>query len=185
MAVDESELKALMMASLDGDAAAHRTLLERLSRHLRAYSKRRLAAARRAGEAAEDLVQETLIAIHTRRHTYDPQQPLTPWVFAIARYRLIDYLRHTRAANADVPLEDAGELLAHDDHSRMESAYDLDKLLARLPEKMRRAIQCVKLEGLSTVEAANRCGVSESAIKVNVHRGLKALASLIAREKRA
>lgn len=185
MTVNESELKALMLASLDGDATAHRTLLDRLSRHLRAYYKRRLAAARRNMEEAEDLVQETLIAIHTRRHTYDPLQPLTPWVFAIARYRLIDYLRHTRSSMADVPLEDAGELLAHDDQSRMESAYDLDKLLGRLPEKMRRAIQCVKLEGLSTAEAASRCGVSELAIKVNVHRGLKALASLIAREKRA
>src|SRR5829696_1404388 len=184
MAVNETELKELMLASLDGDAAAHRTLLDRLSQHLRAYFKRRLAAGQREVEEAEDLVQETLIAIHTRRHTYDPAQPLTPWVFAIARYRLIDHLRHTRRSMADVPLDDAGELLAHDDHSRMESAYNLDRLLGRLPDKMRRAIQCVKLEGMSTAEAASRCGVSESAIKVNVHRGLKALASLITQEKR-
>src|SRR5215510_7962790 len=184
MIANETELKALMLASLDGDAAAHRTLLDRLSRHLRAYYKGKLGRIGRDADVAEDLVQETLIAIHSRRHTYDPAQPLTPWVFAIARYRLIDYLRQTRASLADVPLDDAGELLAQNDHVAAESTYDLHKLLSRLPEKMRRAIQYVKLEGLSTAEAAKRCGVSEAAIKVNVHRGLKALAAAIAREMR-
>jgi RNA polymerase sigma-70 factor (ECF subfamily) len=185
MAVNETELKDLMLASLDGDAAAHRSLLERLSRHLRAYYRRRFAAGRRDTEEAEDLVQETLIAIHTRRHTYDRSQPLTPWVFAIARYRLIDHLRHTRDSLADIPLSDAAELLAHDEQSQAESAYDLDQLLGRLPERMRRAIRFVKLDGLSTAEAASRCGTSQSAVKVNVHRGLKALGAFIAQEKKA
>jgi RNA polymerase sigma factor (sigma-70 family) len=184
MVANEAELKALMLASLDGEAAAHRVLLDRLSRHLRAYYKGKLSRIGRDADVAEDLVQETLIAIHARRHTYDPTQPLTPWVFAIARYRLIDYLRHTRASFADVPLDDAAELMARDDHADAESTYDVHKLLSRLPDKMRRAIQSVKLDGLSTAEAAKRCGMSESAIKVNVHRGLKALAAAIAQEKR-
>jgi RNA polymerase sigma-70 factor (ECF subfamily) len=88
----ETEFRTLMLAGLDGDARAHRALLTVLSSHLRGYFKRRLA--RIGCEAdAEDLVQETLMAIHTRRHTYDRTQPLTPWVYAIARYRLIDGLR--------------------------------------------------------------------------------------------
>jgi RNA polymerase sigma-70 factor (ECF subfamily) len=73
--------------------------------------------------------------------------------------------------------------MAQDDHVGAESAYDLQRLLRRLPDKMRRAIQCVKIEGLSVAEAAGECGMSESAVKVNIHRGLRALAAVIAREK--
>jgi RNA polymerase sigma-70 factor (ECF subfamily) len=180
----EAELKSLILAGLAGDAAAYRSLLDRLSRRLRAYYKSRLARIGRSATEAEDLVQEALLAIHTRRHTYDPAEPLTPWVHAIARYKLIDHLRATRASRADLPIDDAGDLMAQDDHVGAESAYDLHRLLSRLPHKMRRAIQCVKLEGLSVAEAAGECHMSESAVKVNVHRGLRALAAAIAREKK-
>lgn len=179
----EAELRALMTASFGGDAAAHRTLLDRLSRHLRAYYKGKLARIGRGATEAEDLVQEALIAIHTRRHTYDPAEPLTPWVHAIARYKLIDHLRRTRSSQAGLPIEEASEVIAQDDHVSTESAYDLHRLLNQLPDKMRRSIQYVKLDGLSITEAAALCGMSESAIKVSVHRGLKALAASIAREK--
>jgi RNA polymerase sigma-70 factor (ECF subfamily) len=105
-------------------------------------------------------------------------------VHAIARYKLIDHLRRTRASLADAPIDDATEVMAQDDHAGVESAYDLGRLLAHLPDKMRRAIECVKVQGMSVAETAVLCGVSESAVKVNVHRGLKALAALIAREKK-
>ncbi len=185
MTTNEPELRALMTAVLAGDAAAHRTLLNRLSGHLRAYYKGRLARIGRSATEAEDLMQEALMAIHTRRHTYDPAEPLTPWVHAIARYKLIDHLRRTRASLADVPIDDVEEVMAQDDHIGVESVYDFQRLLSQLPDKMRRAIQCVKLDGLSVAEAATRCGISESAVKVSVHRGLKALAASITREKRA
>ena len=184
MSVIETELKNLMIAGLNGDAAAHRSLLERLARHLRGYYKGRLARIGRSATEAEDLVQEALLAIHTRRHTYDPTELLTPWVHAIARYKLIDHLRRTRASLGDVPIDAAADITAQDDHGSTESAYDLDRLLGQLPDKMRRAIRCVKLDGLSVEEAASRCGISASAVKVNVHRGLKALAAAIAAEKR-
>jgi RNA polymerase sigma-70 factor (ECF subfamily) len=183
MATHEVELKALMIASLAGDAAAHRALLSRLSGHLRAYYKHRLARIGRGATEAEDLTQEALMAIHTQRHTYHPAELLTPWVHAIARYKLIDHLRRTRASHSDVPIDDAHEVMGQDDHVGTESAFDLTKLLARLPQKMRRAIQSVKLDGLSVAETAARCGMSESDVKVSVHRGLKALAASIARDK--
>jgi RNA polymerase sigma-70 factor (ECF subfamily) len=183
MATIEAELKNLMVAGLAGDAAAHRTLLDRLSRRLRAYYKGRLARIGRSATEAEDLVQEALLAIHNQRHTYEPGEPLTPWVHAIARYKLIDHLRRTRASVADLPIDEAAEIMAQDDHAGAESAYDLHRLLSRLPRKMRRAIECVKLDGLSVAEAAGQCGMSESAVKVSVHRGLRALAASIAREK--
>src|SRR6266446_3906250 len=146
MTTHEVELKALMLASQDGNAASHRALLDRLSRRLRAYYKGKLARIGRGATETEDLVQEAVLAIHLKRHTYDPVEPLTPWVHAVARYKLIDFLRRTRASSADVPID------------------------------------AVKLEGRSVAEAANRCGLSESGVKVNIHRGLKALAALIARE---
>jgi len=95
--------------------------------------------------------------------------------------KLVDHLRRTRAAGLDVPIDDADEVMAQDDHIATESAYDLARLLAGLPDKMRRAIQSVKIDGLSVAEAAARCGMSEPAVKVNVHRGLKALAAVVAR----
>jgi RNA polymerase sigma factor (sigma-70 family) len=124
MAANEAELRALMRASLAGDASAHRTLLSRLSANLRAYYKTRLARIGRSATEAEDLTQEALMAIHTRRHTYDPSEALTPWVYAIARYKLIDHLRHTRASMTDLPIEDAEELTAQDDYVGTESAND-------------------------------------------------------------
>jgi len=179
----EPELRSLMLAGLDGDAAAHKALLTRLSAHLRAYFKTRLERIGTVPADAEDLVQETLIALHTRRHTYDRSQPLTPWVYAIARYRLVDYLRRSRGSAMDVPIEEAEKVLADEDPSSIESSLDLAQLMARLSPKARQAIQFVKLDGLSISEAAARSGMSQSAVKVSVHRGLRAL-SRFATERR-
>ncbi len=178
MTTHETELKELMLASLDGDGASHRALLERLSRRLRAYYKGKLAGIGRDATEAEDLVQEAVLAIHVKRHTYDPAQPLTPWVHAIARYKLIDFLRRNRASFADVPIDEADEVMAHDDNVSAESTYDVRRLMERLPKKMRCSIEAVKLDGLSIAEAAERCGISEPGVKVNIHRGLKALAAV-------
>src|SRR5712692_11065403 len=175
------ELKALMLASLDGSAGSYRSLLERLSSRLRAYYKGKLARVGRGATEAEDLVQEVLLAIHLKRHTYDTRELFTPWVHTIARYKLIDYLRRTRTA-ASVPIDEGTDVMAQDDHADAESSYDVRKLLGRLPEKVRCSIVCVKLEGRSVAEAAERCGISESGVKINIHRGLRTLAAFIARE---
>ena len=184
MTTHEIELKVLMLASLDGDAASHRALLDRLSHRLRAYYKAKLARIGRGAAEAEDLVQEAVLAIHFKRHTYDPAEPLTPWVHAIARYKLIDFLRRNRASRADVPIEEANAIMAHDDNVSAESTYDVRRLMERLPKNMRCSIEAVKLDGLSIAEAAVQCGISEPGVKVNIHRGLKALATLINRETR-
>src|SRR5882672_5421479 len=131
----EAELKCLMIAGLAGNAAAHRRLLDRLSGRLRAYYKSRLARIGRSATDAEDLVQEVLLAIHTRRHTYDPAELLTPWVHAIARYKLIDHLRRTRTSMSNVPIDDAADLVAQKDQGSAESNHDLGRLLGQLPER--------------------------------------------------
>ena len=178
----EPELQRLMSAGLTGDANAHRTLLMLVSGRLRAYFKVRLVRAGYGAIETEDLVQDVLIALHTRRHTYNPSQPFTPWLYGIARYKLLDYFRRARASIADIPIEHAAEIIARDDVQSVESRFDVEKMLGTLPPKMSRAIRYVKLEGLSVSEAAARSGMSSSAIKVSVHRGLKALARLVAKE---
>ncbi len=166
----EVELKALMVAALAGDGVAYHRLLKTLTPHLRAYFARRL---NRAAEA-EDLVQETLIAIHSKRASFDTAQPFTAWLYAIARYKLIDYLRKS-GIRKTVALEEADAITAESDSDAAEAARDVEHLLATLPDAKRTLLRKVKLEGLSTAEAAAATGMSESAVKVGVHRSLQAL----------
>ncbi len=180
----EGELQALMIAALAGDEQAYRTILARLSGYLRGYYKIKLTNAGRSTGDAEDLVQETLMALHVRRHTYDPTQPFTPWLYAIARYKLIDFLRRTKSLSGNVSLEDAEAIVARDDRSATESALDLNRLLEHLPPKIRTAVRCVKLDGLSVADTAARTGMSESAVKVNVHRGIRMLSALLRGQRR-
>ena len=181
----ELELRALMTASLGGDGAAYHTLLKQLTGHLRAYYRHRFARIGHGPTEAEDLLQEVLIAVHTHRHTYDRLQPFTPWIHAIARYKFLDYLRRTKSSFKDLPITSAEELTAKSDIVAVESGLDLQRLMLKISSKARRVIQYVKLEGLSVSEAAVRCGMSESAVKVAVHRGLKALALQIRKESDA
>jgi RNA polymerase sigma-70 factor (ECF subfamily) len=132
---DEPELRGLMLAGLNGDAAAHKALLTRLSANLRAYFKTHLARIGKGPADAEDLVQETLIALHTRRHTYDRSKPLTPWVYAIARYRLVDFLRRTRTSMTDVAIDEADQVPADDNPASVESGLDLDRTLPSFERK--------------------------------------------------
>lgn len=165
------------MQGLAGDNAAYQVFLTELSAHLRAFLRRRLV---RLPDEIEDLVQESLLAVHNQRHTYDPAQPLSAWVQAIARYKLVDLLRR-RAAHEQLndPLDEEMELFTQADSDAAEARRDLNKLLAELPDQQRLPIVHTKLEGLSVKEAADLSGMSESAIKVGVHRGLKALAAKI------
>ncbi|HET9664003.1 MAG TPA: sigma factor-like helix-turn-helix DNA-binding protein, partial [Burkholderiales bacterium] len=123
---------------------------------------------------------ESLIAIHNQRHTYDAGQPVTAWMHAIAKYKLVDLLRRrgSREALTD-PLEDGNDLFSSVDSEADDARRDIAKLLNLLPDRQRLPIVHVKLEGLSVAEAARLTGMSESAIKVGVHRGLRALAAKV------
>jgi RNA polymerase sigma-70 factor, ECF subfamily len=173
----EARLKSLLMRGMAGENAAYQQFLADLCAHLRAFLRLRLI---QLPDEVEDLVQEALLAVHNQRHTYDPDQPLSAWVQAIARYKLVDLLRR-RAVNENLndPLDDEIDLFAHSDTEAAEARRDLNKLLADLPDQQRLPIVHTKLEGLSVKEAADLTGMSESAIKVGVHRGLKALAEKI------
>jgi len=177
MHTSEERLRGLLLRGLAGDAVAYREFLQDLTAHLRAFLRKRLA---RLPDEVEDLVQESLIAVHNQRHTYDPDQPLTAWVVALARYKLIDLLRRrSRHDLLNDPLDEDGEQLLAVDDAAAHAQRDLRKLLETLPERQRTPIVCVKIEGLSVAETAQRTGMSESAVKVGIHRGLKALAARI------
>jgi RNA polymerase sigma-70 factor (ECF subfamily) len=173
----EEALRASLLLALAGDSEAYAAFLTQSGGHLRAYFRRRLVT---SPNEVEDLVQETLLALHNRRHTYQTTQRLTPWLYAIARYKLIDLLRsQSPRRQLEIPLEDddgANELLAAD-VSPAESRRDLLKLLDTLPDRHRVPIVLVKLEGRSVAEAASATGMSEAAVKVGIHRGLKKLAA--------
>ena len=168
MIAAETQYREWMLAGLGGDRVAYSRLLAQLGGHLRAYF------ARRVGADAEDLVQETLIAIHTRRATYDPALPFTAWVYGIARYKLIDAWRRDRR-RATVPLDDAPALFAHDETEAAAAKRDVEKLLAKLPPQKRDLVRAVKLEGRSIAEEAKATGLSETSVKVTVHRAVKSL----------
>ena len=168
---DEAQLKALMVRGLGGDSVAHGQLLSHLSRCLRGFFARRMGS---GAADLEDLVQDTLLAIHLKRASYDTAQPFTPWAYAVARYKLIDHYRRTGKRNT-VPLEDAGVLLAEGNVEEGGVRRDLGKLLDTLPARQRQVMVEVKLAGHSIEEAAQRSGMSVSAVKVAIHRGIKAL----------
>lgn len=176
---DEAQLRASLLRGLAGDEAAHRAFLTEAAALLRAYFRNRL---RGRAEDAEDLVQETLVALHTRRDSYDPNYPLTAWLYAIARYRLIDFLRRSkRRAHASLDGIEVGEV--DPDYAASDARRDVAVLLEKLPEKQRTAIRMVKLEDKSVREAAHATGLSESDIKISIHRGLKTLMRLMGQEQ--
>lgn len=177
MKAAEQRLRALLLQGMEGDAQAYQAFLKGLSTHLRAFLRRRLSS---LPDDIEDLVQDILLAVHNQRHTYRPDQPLTAWVNAMARYKLIDLLRSRSGREAlHDPIEDDMALFATNDHDAADARRDVGKLLNQLPDNQRLPIVHTKLEGLSVTEAAAATGMSESAIKVGVHRGMKALAALM------
>lgn len=174
MRADEATLARLMALSQRGDKQAYAALLEACQRWLRSYYSRRIAPSQ-----LDDLVQETLIALHTKRASWDSTRPFLPWLAAIARYRWVDHLRRLYRADEHELHED---LVGSDDEPAVAARISLDRLLTFLPPAQERAITLVKIEGLSIAEASVATGQSESLVKVNIHRGLKKLAAIIEKE---
>jgi RNA polymerase sigma factor (sigma-70 family) len=174
MIASDTTLSRLMALSQDGDAVAYRTVLSECQSWLTRYYRGRIAPV-----MIDDLIQETMISLHSKRASYDPARPFLPWLAAIARYRWIDQLRRTYRA-AEEPLDE--RLSVDAEGNAVIARISLEHLLGLLPEGQARAIRLVKIDGLSVAQAAARTGQSEPLIKVNVHRGIKRLAALIEKE---
>jgi RNA polymerase sigma-70 factor, ECF subfamily len=159
-----------MRATLKGDASAYRQLLEALRPWLLGYFRRRLK-----GADIDDLVQMTLLSVHEKRHTFDPKAPFRPWVAAVARHKLIDYVRkHSRHVHVefdeDIPDDRLEPSLAH---------LDLEILLAQLPPEQARVLRLHKIGEQSVEEVALETGHSQANVKVLVHRAMKKLQSFV------
>ena len=173
MILRDDDCRRLMGQAQGGDGAAYRALLGGCRDWLLRYYARRIAP-----HMVDDLVQETLISLHSKRASFDPSRPFYPWLAAIARYRWVDALRKlTRTEEI------------HEDDARVEPEEDavlsrlsLDSLLLRLTPAQANAITLTRIEGCSIEEAARICGQSQSLVKINVHRGLKKLAALVESE---
>lgn len=172
LAETEATLKQLLISSCEGSDADYLIFLKEITLYLRGYFKKRLQG---LSEDVEDLVQETLMAVHNHRHTYDTSLPLTAWMYAIARYKMVDFLRNRSSEGLTIPIEDAFEVLDSSEVLATDARIDIEGMLTKLPDRFRIPIDCVKIKGLSVAETAKLTGMSESAVKIGIHRGLKEL----------
>jgi RNA polymerase sigma factor (sigma-70 family) len=173
MKADDDSLRRAMGLALRGDKAAYRLVLDQSRYWLLGFFRRRVAPA-----MIDDLVQETLMSVHSRRQSYDPSRPYLPWLAAIARYRWVDALRKIRTGDHVQPEDIASE----EDDGSIVARLSIGRLLSYLPARQANAIVLTRIEGHSVAEAAQICGQSESLVKVNVHRGLRKLAALVESE---
>lgn len=170
----ESQWAALMRAATRGDTGSYHRLLGELVPHLRGWAKRILTRNSLGPEDLEDVVQETLLALHLKRNTWDESQPLLPWIRAIARNKMIDNLRR-RSRQAYLPLDDFSEWLTGEPETGPDS-IDAQRLVARLKGREREIVVAISIKGESAREVGQRLGMSEGAVRVALHRALRSLA---------
>lgn len=182
-AEQERETATLMRLAQTGDQLSYASLLVLLTSITRQFARARLGGV----PWVDDVVQETLLALHGARHTYDPRRPFAPWFYAIASSRLIDVLRpERRVMSREVPadvLPDATgpEAPPHRDDIDVDAIHAAVK---SLPAKQREVIEGLKFKDQSVRELAGRLNMSESAVKVTAHRGYRALKRLLGGDRR-
>jgi RNA polymerase sigma-70 factor (ECF subfamily) len=170
----EARWAALLRQANAGDAAAYDAVLRDFAQALRGLVRRTLARAGREADT-EDVVQEILIAVHLKRQTWDESRPVAPWLFAIARYKMIDALRR-RGGRVELPVEDFTDVLAAEDGPEPGRDSDVERSLATLPARQREVVRSIAVDGVSISMTAAQLNMSEGAVRVALHRGLAALA---------
>jgi len=177
MGVAEEEWAVLMRAAMAGDEVAYRAFLTAITPSIRATARRNLARFSLGASEAEDVVQDTLLAVHLKRQTWDQDRPIGPWISAIARNKFIDLMRR-RGRNAQVPIDDVIETLAAEDNEVALDNYDVQRMLDNLNEKQRAVVRSLAIDGASVRQTAERLNMTEGAIRVTLHRAVKALAAI-------
>jgi len=172
----DEEWTGLMRAAMAGDAQAYRRLLDAVTPVLRAAARRGLARAGQPPDQSEDIVQEILLAVHLKRQTWDTAAPFAPWLFAIARNKLIDALRR-RGRRVFVDIDDFAETIAGPPDQDRVAAREVAAHLQRLPSRQRDVLQAIALDSASIKETATKLAMSEGAVRVALHRGLANLAA--------
>jgi RNA polymerase sigma-70 factor, ECF subfamily len=145
-----------------------------LSRTLRATVRRGFAGAGVSPNDVEDVVQEVVLAIHTKRHTWDQSKPIGPWVMAITRNKLIDDLRR-RGRRTEVSIDGMLEVLEAGGQDDAIHASDLRRVLSKLNDRQRGIVQAIAVDGHTAKDVADKLGMTEVAVRVALHRCLKTL----------
>ena len=174
---DEAELSRLLRAAIAGDERAYADFLHRTAALVRGFARRKIV---QGGVDPEDVVQETLLAIHVKRHTWREDAPVLPWVYAIARFKLIDAFRR-RGRRVEVDIDEIAETFAEPEAETV-SERDINRVLDSLSPAQRSVVSAVSVEGRSIGETAAKFGISETAVRVSLHRGLAAIARRFGRE---
>jgi RNA polymerase sigma-70 factor, ECF subfamily len=172
--VDTTDTFAVMMRlALKGDAQAYACLLKETSRLLRPFLSKRLSFT----NEVDDLMQEILLSIHKARHTYDGNRPYKPWAFAIAKFRLHDYLRahYADQLHRAVDFDDLAESLPEPVTETTLSYESISEIIKLLPDKQAIILQLIHQQGFTAKEVAAQIGMQESAVKVSAHRAYKVL----------
>ena len=177
MCAHKDEWTGLMRAAINGDGIAYHRLLRAVAPVLRAAARRGLARAGQPVDQSEDIVQDILLAVHLKRHTWDANAPFAPWLFAIARNKLIDALRR-RGRRVFVNIDDFMEILPSEPVRESVSASEFKVQLDCLPGRQRDVVQLIAVESTSIKDTAARLTMSEGAVRVALHRGLAKLAKL-------
>ena len=164
----------LMRAALAGDAAAYTSLFEDLSRVLRAQVGGALRRAGQGNSEVEDIVQEALLAVHLKRHTWDVTRPFGPWVKAVTHYKLIDAMRRRRV---HASIDELGDTIA-DTNTPSTDLGDAERLITQLPPRQQAIVRAISIEGKQPGHVAQALGMSEGALRVALHRALRQLAAL-------
>jgi len=170
----EGEWTNLMRLAISGDGAAYHRLLKAVTPVLRAGARRGLARAGQPVDQSEDIVQEILLAVHLKRHTWDTNAPFAPWLFAIARNKLIDALRR-RGRRIFVNVDDFAETMPDVPAPETASANEVETALKTLPPRQRDVLQSIAVESASIRDTAARFAMSEGAVRVALHRALASL----------
>jgi RNA polymerase sigma-70 factor (ECF subfamily) len=175
MAERLDEWARLLTAANAGDTRAYTMFLQAVSPVLRGIVRAKGHGLGKAGH--EDVLQEVLLAIHLKRHSWDPTAPVGPWLYAITRYKVVDAFR-ARGQKIDVPIEDFAEVLAAQAGPDPTEAADMDKMIGMLDGRSADIVRKIGIEGVSVAETAAALTMSEGAVRVALHRALKTLAVL-------
>jgi RNA polymerase sigma-70 factor, ECF subfamily len=170
----ESDWADQMRKALNGDEGAYRTLLQSLTIFLRQEARRGFARYGRGTADVEDVVQETLLAIHLKRNTWRTDEPIGPWVRAIARNKLIDSMRRG-GRRINVPIDDVIDILPAAEPVEHLTEATAEEILARLKGRQRDIVEQISIKGASIRETASLFTMTEVAVRVALHRGLAAL----------
>lgn len=174
MTLREAELDELMRAANRGDAHAYRNLLRLLAPILRGSARQALLRYGSSIEDVEDIVQETLLAMHLKRNTWIEDRPLLPWVRAISHNKLLDHLRRS-GRGQHIPIDEFNDSLVADQPLSVASRLDADAAIGKLKGRQRDVVVAISLEGQSAREVAERLGMTEGAVRVVLHRALHSL----------